>query len=612
MFGSQALSGEHGAIADQKHPAIDLLIGAFFSVDSSGALLFSWRGCDDYAMTFDGHLEVGQAALQSGRWQDAVSAFEASLAERETPEAMEGLGEAYWWLGRANSSIRCREDAFIGYRKVGDAIRACRVAVDLSISYLVNLGNAAAARGWLARAERIMGEADPNPMQGWLLLMGGFLSKDRGHAQELLAGALSFARSSQDVDLELVALSDLGIALVSAGKVDEGLAMLDEAMAGTLAGEYRRLDTVVYTSCNMLAACSLAGDLVRATEWCRVADDFMNTYGSPFMYATCRAHFGGVLVEKGQWGRAEDELKAALEMSEDASPAARSEALANLADLRLRQGRLEEADVLLESAPDTVTAALPAAALRLARGEPEVAIALLLRRLKRLGERHIQAAQTLRMLVDAHLATGDLEQAFETASRLEALAHMQDLPHVSALSSLASAHLAAARGSTEEAVAHLEDALHQFSQLDIPLETGRVRLELALALAESLPEVATVEARIALAAFDQLGATADADEAASLLRSFGVTGRTGPKGADVLTKREQEVLHLVAQGMSNPEIAERLFISRKTAAHHVSSILTKLGLRNRAEAAAYEARVSASTKTELKANKPERGSPKGL
>jgi DNA-binding NarL/FixJ family response regulator len=99
------------------------------------------------------------------------------------------------------------------------------------------------------------------------------------------------------------------------------------------------------------------------------------------------------------------------------------------------------------------------------------------------------------------------------------------------------------------------------------------------------------EARAALAAFDDLGAGADADATAALLRALGVGGRTGPRDGGLLTRREREVLALVGQGLSNPEIAARLFISRKTAEHHVSSLLTKLGVPNRAAAAAAAARV---------------------
>ena len=135
----------------------------------------------------------------------------------------------------------------------------------------------------------------------------------------------------------------------------------------------------------------------------------------------------------------------------------------------------------------------------------------------------------------------------------------------------------------------LEAAAGRFSDLSLPFEAARTQLDLGRALAASDPDLAIAHARRALAAFEQLGAAFDADGAAAFLRGMGVVARVGPKGVGTLTAREQDVLRLLAAGLSNPEIGARLQMSRKTAAHHVSSILSKLQLRNRAQAAAYAA-----------------------
>lgn len=530
-------------------------------------------------------------ALRAGRWAEARDGFQASLAERESAEALAGMAEALWWLCDAPASVRYRERAFVRFSQADETALAAMTAVKLSIAYLLNLGNEAAARGWLARGDRVAQDEDRDAVGGWLALMHGYMEADRERMLALLSKALSHARRTGDIDLELVALSDLGHALVASGNPSEGMPLLDEAMAGTLAGEYRSLDTVVYTSCSMLAACSVVGDLERAAQWCRVADNFMQTYSCPFLFARCRVHYGTVLLAKGRWDQAEGELKAALKLAEDVGPGPSAEAKIRLAELRVRQGLVEEAEALLGTVDDLVGAAIPAASVRLARGEIGVAVALLERRLEQLGDADAEAAPVLAALTDAHLAGSDLASAARAAERLGQLARAHADAYTSAIAAVATAHLAVAKNEHDAAITQLELAREGFVTLDLPLETAQTRLDLARALATSRPELAVVEARTALSGFEDLGASSRADEAAALLRSLGASGRRAPRKAGVLTKREQEVLRLVGQGLSNPEIAARLFISRKTASHHVSSVLMKLGLRNRAEAVGYAART---------------------
>jgi ATP/maltotriose-dependent transcriptional regulator MalT len=542
---------------------------------------------------------AGRAALEAGRWVEARAAFAAALADEETAEALDGMGAALWWLGETRSSVEYSERAYARFRRAGDALQAAITAMSLSVTYISNYGNHAAAGGWLARAERLLGDVDPNPLQGWFWLLRGYLETDPGRAQELQGRALEVARVSGDVDLELCALGDLGLTLVTVGRVEEGLALVDEAMAGTLGGEHSRLDTVVSACCDMLVACDLAGDLQRAIQWCQVADQFIRRYGCPFLYARCRTLYGGILVAKGEWAEAAQELEAAIRMADGAGPASHAEALARLAELRLRQGRLEEAEALLPEHGGGRAAARTAARLRLARGEPSVAVGLLERCLENHGEPHIhgenhlQAAAALEMLVAAHLAQGDLETATRAAVRLSVLAGAEDQGQVAALAALGSARVAAAAGRPEKAAARLERSLDLFSRLDLPYETALVRLELARTLAAGHAEMAVAEAGNALGVFERLGASSDADATGALLRSLGAPGRSGPKNVGVLTRREQEVLRLVGLGLSNPEIAQRLFISRKTAAHHVSNLLAKLGVKNRAGAVAYAAKTFA-------------------
>jgi DNA-binding NarL/FixJ family response regulator len=370
------------------------------------------------------------------------------------------------------------------------------------------------------------------------------------------------------------------------------MALLDEAMATTLGGFSGRLEVVVWSSCNMLAACSLAQDLRRATQWCQVAQEFTQTYGCPFLQARCRAHYGSVLVAAGTWDLAEPELRRAISMSEDVGRQPLLEARTALAALRLRQGRLGEATELAEELDtNTPAAALVSAEVRLAAGRPDEAAALLRAALGLLHPDDPQSDQLAAALCEAYLAAGDISGAEAALTGSRAEPPRPTLPRGSAQRTRSAGLVAAASGDAATAVRRLAEALAAFERHDLPFEAARTRLDLARALATDDPDAAAGHATEALRALRRLGAAGETAAAAALLRQLGVTPGPEPRDPGVLTRREHDVLTLLAEGLSNPEIAERLYLSRKTVAHHVSSILTKLALHSRAEAAAFATRT---------------------
>ena len=205
----------------------------------------------------------------------------------------------------------------------------------------------------------------------------------------------------------------------------------------------------------------------------------------------------------------------------------------------------------------------------------------------------MRATQLLAPLVDARLACGDAQAAEAAVGKLAELARSSGIRLVGARADLAAARVALAAGRANEAAELARRALAAFGRLAMPLDTGEARLELARALAGEAPDVARDEARTAFAMFQELGASRPMDGAAAVLRDLGAGTAARPRSYGELTAREQEVLGLLALGMSNAQIAHTLVISEKTAGHHVSRILSKLGVRNRAEAAAYAVRAEA-------------------
>jgi DNA-binding CsgD family transcriptional regulator len=539
-------------------------------------------------MEIEDLLREGEAAIAAAEWETARMCFERALEQGERPEALGGLSKVAMIDREYERAIELKERAFEGFRAAGRVAEACDMAMWLAFLYASRHANFSAALGWKERAESILEGSEETVAHGWVRLLNAPFSHDAAERERLAVSALSIARRHRDADLEADALSLLGEAYVTTGRIVEGMRLLDEAMAAVTSGRITDHFALGEVYCRLLSACESALDVRRATDW--MAKMERHVAWTDFVAPTCRTHYGGILVALGRWPEAEQELTAAIDAFDVGYRGDKIFAALRLADLRVRQGRVEEAERLLVGAEWHPTGRRIAATIALARGESVLAGELSELCAEGAPLADPSAVSVLELLVAARLAIGDVMAAREAADRLRAIADGCGLDRLAACAALAEGRVATAERGTN-APAALKRALELFASLELPLEAARARLELARALSTSARAAAIHEAKLAVRELDGLGATLDADSAAALLRSLGETGgRAWPRGAVALTRREEEVLALLAEGCSNAQIAERLVISRRTAEHHVASILSKLGLRARSEAAAYAAR----------------------
>jgi ATP/maltotriose-dependent transcriptional regulator MalT len=531
-------------------------------------------------------LARGEEALHAGDWETARSVFEGSLAEADTARAHDGLGRALWWLGDSGGALDHRERAYVGYRREGRKADAARIALWLSREYLDAVGNEPASNGWVARARGLLSEHEPGPELGWLEVTLGERAMDPPTIRSHGEAALQIGRRLADPNLEASALALVGRAAVLDGDLEGGLASLDEAMTAATAGEVS--DPLVFgdVCCIVTRACEEAGELGRLMRWNEVILSYLERHHHAPLMQWCGTCGAEVFLAHGDISTAEQCLVEAIDGLEKTGHRSRCvQPNVKLAELRVLQGRVEEAERLLAGTEDLQEATRAWVSVHRIRGELAVAAALLLRRLNQVGDT-VAAIPLLSLLVEVQLDQGLGGDAAASAERLGSITTGSGHPRYVAMFDLAQARVALATGDPS-ARQRLEVALAAFGRLELPLDEARVRIELARTLEEDEPQLATREGRLAVEAFERLGATREADEAAALVRQLGGPARTGPKLVGTLTKREREVLSLLGEGLSNADIAARLYISTKTAGHHVSSVLAKLHLKSRAEAAAF-------------------------
>jgi DNA-binding CsgD family transcriptional regulator len=192
---------------------------------------------------------------------------------------------------------------------------------------------------------------------------------------------------------------------------------------------------------------------------------------------------------------------------------------------------------------------------------------------------------TLSWLGQAQAAAGQIDAALETAGQL---AERSSAPgsYLGALAQRVEGLARLQRGELDAAADCFTRAAEAFAGLESSFELAAVRLDLALATAKDRPAAAATAAQQSLDGFERLRAPGRADRARQLLRRLGqrpVRRRPARKPGEALRGREREVAALAAAGLTNQEIADRLFISVRTVTSHLDHIYARLGIGSRAQ-----------------------------
>ena len=401
--------------------------------------------------------------------------------------------------------------------------------------------------------------------------------------------AIELAQAHGEDDLKAIALAFQGMAGVSQGRITEGMTLLDEAMTMATGGEVRNFAAISEIYCVMLSPCDAVGDIPRAEQWCPSATTFARKHHSSFLAAYCRTIYGGLLTATGQWDAAEAELTSAMRAFESGHRGLRRHAALKLADLFVLQGRLPAAELLLAGYEDQEAAAVPLARLHLAQGHAPLARAVLEQLINPDTAPEPGLEPALLLLVDVRLALGDMAAAETAADQLELIAKRTRSDIHQAAAELARGRIKRQIGDPT-AGSHYRTALERVHSYGQSRVAGQARLEMGYLLQESDWPGAVTWARTALATFTRIGAVHDAEAAERVLRQLGSPGRPLRHHSGTLTRREHEVMDLLVHGLTNRQIGERLSISMKTAEHHVCSILDKLGVQSRTEAAVLATR----------------------
>ncbi|HYP46003.1 MAG TPA: AAA family ATPase [Propionibacteriaceae bacterium] len=554
-----ARSAVLGAVTAGSEPALHAdMIDALERIDGDPSVLAHHAAAaGDIARILQYAPVAAADAARSGAHREAVSLYEAALACADLDPAtqsdlLESVSVELYLTDRLSDAITARERALRLRQQLGDTV-AVGVAHSAMSGFAWYAADRAAAEEHARASLEILSATDDQQAIGFALAHFAFLAAQRGDTVEAHASA---DRAERTADL----FDDV---------VLRGTAWIGRGIARLVDGDVRG-----------------RADLITATEvgLQERVDDLATTPMSNL------CHFD---VEQGRFADAEQSVAYALRISEERdTPICTAWQLGVRARLRLLQGRWTEAEQDAREVLNSVD-------LPLSQLWPHYVLGLLAARRDAPPENpHLDS---LWRLVNRLDNPGKVAPA---AAALAEQAWISRRPDPRLDEDLVSELFTRSYAGKDAVLAPLRRWSRRLGAAGLPsvgppteaIEPGPSDqpFERALALWDA---GSTDELLAALALLDPLGARAVAALVRARLRADGVSSvprgmlpatRAHPAG---LTARQQEVLTLLADGLSNADIAARLVISPKTADHHVSAILTKLDVHSRGEAAALARRL---------------------
>jgi ATP/maltotriose-dependent transcriptional regulator MalT len=532
----------------------------------------------------DGSAVVAGPGQGSDRWRRLYRELTAVDVSKLDPDELESLAQAAFWLGLPREAIAARRLAYGLHRDAEDHARAARTCWQLFHNHF-ELDETAAASGWLSRAHRHIRETPGSIERGYVAIAAAMWAEycgDCDTAVEQASEAHELGLARGDRNLAAWALAVLGGMRVSRGDVEDGVAILDEAMVETISGDLAPFVTG-WIYCFLLKTCQALGDIRRASEWTATAVRWCEQHGVDSWYpGVCRLHRCEVASLRGEWTSAEQE---ALRVAEELAPfgdylIAAGQYIAG--EIRRRRGEYEMAEAAFRRSHELGHDPQPGLALlRLAQRDAHGAASQL--RLALIGgpRQPLPRARLLAAHVQAELEVGDTDAAGRSVAELAELARASQSRLLWGLLAMSHGALLLAQGDVDRAVPLLREASSTFQHLECPYEVAQVRLALGMAARQAGDEeTAVLEFEAAAATFARLGAQPDSDRASAL------AGRTA-QNPQALSDREVEVLRLVSRGLSNRDIAAALVISEHTVRRHLSNVYRKIGVTSRSAATAF-------------------------